>query len=253
MKIYGVYKIIYDNAKNFELVDQYTIESVGIKGIEKNAINFVKSQVGEIHMGKSIQYGRTIEEIQNDVSLKDGYYLIRNGNDITVLGKSKIITHERKEVCNIVPTVSTCIVSEEVEVNVVEKVKKIITTPASSIFYYFGASGTEEEVEVDELVPRKFKIDVEREICTDKVEITYEYVKKKQFITVPICTFSMFEIDITSYCTTKTVDTVINTQASSEHVTQKVNNKQSLFMNELVNLLNNSNGVSHLRKTRKSW
>lgn len=204
MRTFLVYNLIFGN-NNIEhnIVSQYTIESVAIKGIEKNALEYIKNKYGEYHLEKCIQYGKTIEEINNDSSIKEGGYLIKDGNKIKVLSKVK----KQKEISTPVDVVKSVKiikgVPEEQEFNIVEKVKQVSKKIVKEPISYFASfvvspveTEIEEEIEVDQIVTKKLNLYVEKEITILEANKEYILQKVKSYETTCIGEFNITSIEV---------------------------------------------------------
>lgn len=204
MRTFLVYNLIFGN-NNIEhnIVSQYTIESVAIKGIEKNALEYIKNKYGEYHLQKCIQYGKTIEEINSDSSIKEGGYLIKDGTKIKVLSKVK----KQKEISIPIDVVKSVKivkgVPEEQEFNIVEKVKKISKKIVKEPISYFASfvvspveTEIEEEIEVDQIVTKKLNLYVEKEITTSETDKEYIIQKVKSYETICIGEFNITSIEV---------------------------------------------------------
>lgn len=246
MQLYVVYK----NEGNIEVLDKYTIESVAIKGIEKYAYSYIESQVGKRNSINCIQYDRTIDDINSDSKLGEGFYLIKDDNMVRVVYKKRDIVHDKKQVISYVPTNITEVYPETVELVVIDKVLKKVAVPSSSYINYYMGYSEEIEKEVEEPVIKTFTLYSEREIVINKEEITYVYEKRKIFTSSIICDFGMIVLDLDDMYVNSSANVpagiVDNEKVSVEK--KKIKEIQSNYMSELVSLLQNGSILHTLKK-----
>lgn len=89
MKLSVVYYLDYQNNDNIIVKKSFKNKKNATEEIEKIALEFIKDQQGSQQLEKCKQYEKTSDEIQQDVNLSDGLYLIKSGDDFVVLNKKK--------------------------------------------------------------------------------------------------------------------------------------------------------------------
>lgn len=246
MQLYLVYKF----EDNVEVLEKYTIEGVAIKGIDKHALKYIESQVGKRNSLNCVQYNNTIEDINNDSELKEGYYLIKDQGKIVVTYKKKDIIHDKIQEKTYVPTCVVEIVPEEVELTVVEKVNKKVSVPSSSFVGYYVGYSEEVDKEVEEKVNKKFTLYVEKESIINKEEISYSYKKRKVYSTSVVCEFGMIVIDLDDVPISN-INVSTNAIIPDDRIMvekKKIKEIQSNYMSELVSLLQNGSILHTLKK-----
>lgn len=241
MRLFLVYNITFTNAGNtLEVKSQYTIESVAIKGIEKNALEYIKNMYGEYHAAKCIQYGKTVSDINNDSNLKEGGYLIKDGSKIIVVSKVKKYFEVQNPI-TITKTIKVLKgVPQEEEFRVVEKVKKTVKKVVKEPVSYFASfivSSTEtevdEEVEVDEIVNKKILTYVDQDVDQVVNETDFITIKKREFETTCVMEFDVTSIEVE-------VEQVTYVTNESKVVEKDKKEKESLkltYIDELIRVL----------------
>lgn len=162
---------------------QYTIENVARNGIEKNALNYIKDQFGEVHMNRALLKQNNLQEIANDPNIKCGTYLIKDiSGRIIVVKKSKneITKIEKQEKEFTYNKIKPSFIEQNFITNETKKVitKKVIKEPIiGNSFSYLSSFiinpeykevEVEEEIEVVEPVSSTIKVYVENTVQKKK-------------------------------------------------------------------------------------
>jgi hypothetical protein len=245
MKIYSVYKLDHSDS-SVKVLKQYSIESICVAGIQNLATLYIKDLFGQSHLAVCNMIGKTIQQINNDDSIKAGCYLIKSGDKIIVVSKDKYEEFDQISREVITPVRKVVGVADEIEMQIMEKVTKtitkIVTEPISYLASFITSPTTTEiteDIQVDELVTKKIPIYREKEIVIDTVEIVKEYERKKVFKTIPVCEFGMFEIDISDYIFNAQPVTCQGNENLEDRkiITNKIKEDRALYLEELSNRL----------------
>lgn len=245
MIINVVYKLTYENS-TIEPLSLYTIENVAKQGVENYAKNMVKNMFGEFHLEKSLKYDYTIEDVESDNSIGEGYYLIKENNRIIVVYKYP--TQLTKTVPkNVIRYITKKVVTpKKVTLSVLEKVKKTLKKQIKeeqSYLVSFISSPTIKEIEVeeevDEIVEKEFSLYEENEVVEQVNEVEYTDVLVKGWITDSICEFYYTSIDISDY--TQTNEPISNTVSTAEKKDNNIITSKILptYLEEINEILKN--------------
>lgn len=193
METHVVYHLCY-LTNLLSVKSQYTIENVARNGIEKNALNYIKDQYGEVHMNKSLLEEDDMSKIADDPTIKCGTYLVKelSGRVIVVKKFKKEITKTKKQNQEITYSkVKPSFIEKIFTTNETKKIitKKVVKEPiVSNSFSYLSSFiinpeykevEVEEEIEITEPVSSTIKLYVENVVEKKKlVTIDVQYVEK---------------------------------------------------------------------------
>ncbi|ARF10082.1 hypothetical protein Indivirus_12_10 [Indivirus ILV1] len=90
MKYYLVYLLNYKEFDSVVLKDMYRERDDAIKSLERNAINYIKELQGK-QQADICKQDKAVEEILADSKLKEGLYIIKDGDAVILYEKTTVV------------------------------------------------------------------------------------------------------------------------------------------------------------------